>query len=73
MEESRICKKASVRRGSAVAKVMADGHGFAKRRVGPDWSRICKVRGGKNEACQGFCGLGLKACSPARKRGAAPL
>src|ERR1700675_1093557 len=29
--------------------------------------------GGKGEKCQGFRGLGLKACSPAHKRGAAPL
>jgi hypothetical protein len=27
--------------------------------VGPDWSRICKVRGRKDEAGQGFYGLRL--------------
>src|ERR1035437_5568390 len=45
----------------------------ARSRAGPGWSRICKVCGEKGEKCQGFRGLGLKACSPAHKRGAAPL
>src|ERR1017187_1308831 len=44
-----------------------------KKRAGAGWSRICKVVGGKDEAGQGFGGLGLGGRWPGHKGAAAPL
>jgi hypothetical protein len=76
-----VCRSVWKSHESARKRTRDVVHGFAKRRVGPGWSRICKVWGGKDEAGQGFCGLRIAAWGlrvqgvgdPAHKRDQCPL
>jgi hypothetical protein len=47
--------------------------GFAKRRMRPGWSRICKMQEGKDEARQGLCGLRLRGLPDPVHKGSASL